>query len=92
VKRRCWTCNTDHDPNLPCRQSPMAKARRAAGGTDDLFDDVREMPMFGSVITARYESECPSCDELILPGEDIRSDGLGRYIHADDACERMARA
>jgi hypothetical protein len=45
---------------------------------------------FGPVFVATYESRCPACLDLILPGEDVRADGPG-YIHANDRCERIAR-
>ncbi len=57
-----------------------------------MVDDAGPVRGFGPVFTATYESECPSCDETILPGEDIRADGQGSYIHADTQCERTARS
>ena len=50
----------------------------------NLFND------FGPIFTATYESDCESCEEGIVRGEDIRSDGAGGWIHADDPCERVA--
>lgn len=55
----------------------------------DFYDDAE--PEFGPIFTATYESDCPSCDEPILPGEDIRADGHGDFIHADTMCEKVAR-
>ena len=92
MSRRCWTCNTEHDLDMPCKQSPMATARRAAAGSDDLFDDASEPVRLGPVFMATYEGECTSCDEVIQPGEDIRADGAGGWIHADDMCEKVARS
>lgn len=97
--RRCWTCNTEHDLDDPCRMSPAARANRSAGGsgnelgerTADLFDDAEDFPAFGPVFTAEHESEDACCGEGVVPGEDIRADGRGGWIHADDGCERMAR-
>lgn len=93
MMRRCWTCNTDHDLDHPCRQSMMARSRVAAGGraTDDLFDDSAPESPFGPIFTATFESDSACCGEAIVPGEDIRADGLGGWIHADDQCEAMAR-
>jgi len=60
---------------------------------DDDFWDMVTPPAhsFGSIFTATYESDCPSCEEPILPGEDIRADGHGYFIHADTMCEKVAR-
>jgi hypothetical protein len=41
----------------------------------------------GQVFTARFDSECASCDGAIYAGDDIRSDGQGGYIHALSECE-----
>jgi hypothetical protein len=46
----------------------------------------------GPIFTATYESECKSCDDLIVPGEDARADGRGGWIHADTMCEKVAEA
>ena len=46
----------------------------------------------GPIFTATYESDCTSCDDPIVPGEDARADGHGGWIHADDQCERIATA
>lgn len=99
MPRRCWTCNTEHDLDEACPRNATVRSVRSAGQpgntladhtSPDLFDD--SGPKFGPVFTATYESECPSCDERILPGEDIRADGQGGYIHADTQCERIARS
>jgi hypothetical protein len=56
------------------------------------YDEPSPIPMsMGPVFMASYESDCPSCDEPILPGEDIRADGRGGYIHADTMCEKVSR-
>ena len=58
----------------------------------EFYDEPSPIPMtMGPVFVASYESDCPSCDEPIVPGEDIRADGHGGYIHADTQCERVAR-
>ena len=44
----------------------------------------------GPVFTATYESDAACCSEPIVPGEDIRADGRGGWIHADDQCEAIA--
>lgn len=88
--RTCWTCNSEHDPDAACRQSPMAKARRAAGVPDDLFDNASSGRGFGSIFMAEYESEDACCGEGIVAGEDIRADGRGGWIHAGTTCERLA--
>lgn len=64
--------------------------------TDDPFDEAKPASRglwygFGPIFTATYESDCPSCDDPIEPGEDIRADGWGDFIHADTQCERVAR-
>lgn len=48
--------------------------------------------LFGPVFEATYEGDCASCPDPILEGEDIRADGRGGWIHADDMCERVAIA
>lgn len=45
--------------------------------------------LLGPVFMASHESHCEGCDEWIVPGEDIRADGYGNYIHADDMCEAV---
>jgi len=88
--RRCWTCNTDHDLDEPCSQSRTVRSVVAAGGSaSQLFTNGKEE--FGPVFCAGHESECESCDEGIVPGEDIRADGRGGWIHADAMCEKVAR-
>lgn len=92
MPRRCWTCQQEHDPDDPCPQSMTARSARAAGRrAPSLVDDAEDAPRFGPVFMATYESECESCDEGIVAGEDIRADGRGGWIHADDQCERVAR-
>lgn len=61
--------------------------------TEDLFDneDASAGLRFGPVIMARYEGTCAACGWDIRPGDDIRADGQGEWIHADDDCERIAR-
>jgi len=60
----------------------------------DFYDDAEEIeaPALGPIFTATYESDCGSCDDPIVPGEDARSDGHGGWIHADDQCEKVALA
>jgi hypothetical protein len=59
---------------------------------DDFWDMVSPPgPSLGPIFTATYESECESCDEPIVPGEDARADGRGGWIHADTMCEKVAR-
>lgn len=41
----------------------------------------------GPVFMAEYDGTCSGCDDPIVPGEDIRSDGEGGWVHADDQCE-----
>lgn len=48
------------------------------------------MNEFGPIFTATYESDDACCGEGIQPGEDIRADGSGGWIHADDSCEAIA--
>jgi hypothetical protein len=94
--RRCWTCNTEHDLDVPCRQSPAARARQAAGSrddwtSDDLFDTAEDAPKFGPVIEATYAGEDACCGDWIEVGQEIRADGQGGWIHATTTCERLAR-
>jgi hypothetical protein len=58
----------------------------------DFFDEAEaiETPALGPIFTATYESDCESCDDPIVVGEDIRADGHGSWIHADTMCEKMA--
>lgn len=94
---RCWTCNNEHDLDEPCSASMTVRSMRSAGRpgneladhTSRLFEEETE---FGPVFRAGFESECNGCDEGIVPGEDVRADGSGGWIHADTMCERCARA
>lgn len=67
---------------------------------EDLWDEAQPLPRvdrglstdprgFGPIFTASFESESACCGESIVPGEDIRADGHGGWIHADDQCEKM---
>jgi hypothetical protein len=82
VARHCWTCNTDHDPDEACRRS-------ASPGSDrDLFDDAPAAPQeskLGPVSTATHGGEDDCCGEGIEPGDRIRADGHGGWIH--EGCE-----
>lgn len=100
--RHCWTCNNDHDPDEACRRSVHARPANlvavmkehlpAIGEavTDFLFDNAAPASKFGPVFMAEFESEDSCCGEGIVPGEDIRADGHGGWIHADTTCERLA--
>ena len=44
----------------------------------------------GPVFTATWQSDCESCSDPIMPGDDARSDGAGAWIHAQPECERVA--
>ena len=91
--RRCWTCQSEHDPDEACPAGMLARSARAAGvSLSDLVDDARLGREFGPVFMATYESDDDCCGEGIVAGEDIRADGRGGWIHADDNCERMARS
>lgn len=92
--RRCWTCNNDHDLDEACPKSASAVSAKAAGGkaTDALFDDAQKTFTFGRIFMAQHESDDDCCGEGIQPGEDIRADGRGGWIHADDTCERLNRS
>jgi hypothetical protein len=68
----------------------MARAAEAAGGKVDLFEDADGGPQFGPVFTAEHESDDACCGDGIVPGEDIRADGQGGWVHADTTCERLA--
>lgn len=83
--------------DAPCPASPTVRSMRAASApgnvadyTIDLFDDAPEGSRLGPVFAATFESEDACCGEGIEPGEDIRADGQGGWIHADDQCERLA--
>lgn len=63
----------------------------------DFYDEALPVPapavragQLGPIFTATYETDCESCPEPILPGEDARADGHGSWIHADTMCERVA--
>lgn len=60
---------------------------------DDFWDDAPDLtgPELGPIFTATYESDSSCCGDLIVPGEDIRADGCGGWIHASDECERAVR-
>lgn len=56
--------------------------------TADLFDDAPAAPQeskLGPVFTATYGSEDDCCGEGIEPGDRIRADGHGGWIH--EGCE-----
>lgn len=98
--RRCWTCNFEHDLNEACRASTAVRSVRSAGRpgneladhtSPDLFDNAEDSPQLGPVFMATYDCEDACCGEGIVVGEDIRADGSGGWIHADDGCERVAR-
>jgi hypothetical protein len=59
---------------------------------DDFFDEAEPRSPMGPIFTAQYECDDSCCGEGIVPGEGIRADGHGGWIHADDQCERMALA
>ena len=86
TKRRCWTCNTEHDLDEACPQSPTARGRRAAGA----LDDFTATGLFGADpspgMPAQFESECPECGEMIWAGETIKrgSDDNG-FVHEECA-------
>lgn len=89
--RHCWTCNSEHDLDEACRRFPITLAMKAAGAKDsDLFDNAEPASRFGPTFMAEFESEDSCCGEGIVPGEDIRADGHGGWIHADTTCERLA--
>jgi hypothetical protein len=71
-----------------------AVSMKASGGraTDALFEDAQESFTFGPVFMAQYACDDDCCGEGIEPGEDIRADGQGGWIHADMTCERVARS
>lgn len=77
------------------------RSARAAGSpgneiydatTPDLFDDAQDAPRLGPVFTATFDSEDACCGMGIEIGDDVRADGHGGWIHADDECERAAVA
>jgi len=94
VSRHCWTCGVEHDLDAACRRASRQRTHttaQAAGRDDDLFDDAEDTSPFGPIFTATFESEDACCGEGIVPGEDIRADGFGGWIHADTTCERLAQ-
>jgi hypothetical protein len=58
----------------------------------DFYDEAEDTPRsrLGPIFVATFESDCDACMDLIVPGEDIRSDGRDGWIHADDSCEAIA--
>lgn len=58
----------------------------------DFWDEpVKPGPRFGPIFVASRETDCESCEDLIVPGQDARADGQGCWIHADAQCEKVAR-
>ncbi|BEL07851.1 hypothetical protein Q0Z83_060420 [Actinoplanes sichuanensis] len=47
------------------------------------------LAQLGPTFTARYESECSGCAEVILPGDNCRADGAGGWIHTDNECHQI---
>lgn len=71
----------------------VARSARAAGGSlSDLIDDADDTPRLGPIIVAQYVGDDDCCGEGIGLGDEIRADGQGGWIHASEACERMARS
>lgn len=98
MSRICWTCNNEHDLDEACRASHTVRTMRSAGSpgneladhtSPDLFDNASDGPKLGPIFVAEHESEDACCGEGIVPGEDIRADGHGGWIHADTTCERL---
>lgn len=56
----------------------------------DLYDSASPASQFGPVFIAEYRSDCPSCFDDIEPGDRIRADGTGEFIHARRECEEVA--
>jgi hypothetical protein len=63
---------------------------------DDLFEPAGPPPRptgraaFGPVFMAQYDNTlCSGCHDYVELGEDIRADGLGGWVHADDMCEEL---
>lgn len=86
--RRCWTCNQEHDLDMACPSPAAARRRGVAGEADHLFDDAQDSKL-GPIFCAEFESEDSCCGEGIVPGEDIRADGHGGWVHADTTCEKL---
>ena len=85
-------CRAELCPNWPGEGCVRGVVDCPAG--DDFYDDPVHVAEddsqgFGPVFAATYEGEDSCCGEGIVPGEDIRADGDGGWIHADDQCERM---
>lgn len=78
---------------MPCARPfrPGHEGAELDDQTTNLFDAAEDFPAFGPIFTADHESEDACCGEGIVPGEDIRADGRGGWIHADTTCERLAR-
>jgi hypothetical protein len=80
-----------------CICAVMGIEPKPAPALDDLYDapegphpaagDPRGL---GPIFTAGHHSEDTCCGDGIVPGEDIRADGAGGWIHADDQCEKLA--
>jgi hypothetical protein len=87
--RRCWTCNQEHDIDEACRIALVCNSTPGNRIVDDLIDDAPSSRL-GPVFRATFESEDACCGEGIVPGEDIRADGSGGWIHADTTCEKLA--
>lgn len=87
MSRRCWTCNTDHDLDAVCAASARGRTVTAAGGrlTDDLTET--DGPRLGPVVTASFPGEPDCCEQGIEPGDRIRADGHGGWIH--EGCEDL---
>lgn len=92
MSAKCWTCMSDHPADAPCAGLDPGPPDR----TSDFFDNAEDAATsigtkFGPIFMATFPGTCSACDDLIYQGEDIRADGSGGWIHADDGCERMAR-
>jgi hypothetical protein len=87
--RECWTCGGRHDLDEACRRTARQPGRPVP--SEDFFDSAREPVRLGRIFMAQHESEDSCCGEGIVPGEDIRADGQGGWIHADDSCGRMVQ-
>lgn len=85
MSRQCWTCNTEHDLDAPCKQSDQARVQRAASGSNSpLFGNAQAEPVDQSAFEAKYDGSCPACDEAIFAGEMIIGTSVG-YIHEECA-------
>lgn len=63
---------------------------------DDLFEPAGPPPRktgrdaFGPIFVAQYDNTlCSGCGDYVEPGEDLRADGTGGWVHADDECEAL---